>query len=213
MRAWRISRPETKPLPRSPLSLSPSPPERGERAGVRGSQFQFAMSAEHLRVAVRPTARSTPSPSDRGERRQDVMPSYRAVSGDERGCRHPPGFTSAEITPSRPALSPVPGARGKKLRDVAGTPLDSGRCLRSSALDFSEPVRRISSPCPSASDRAGQSSPRPRVSLQDRFELFFSRGRRIDGLWIGGVGEKSSPASRRVEEAPWSDQDLRSNQI
>jgi hypothetical protein len=43
--------------------------------------------------------------------------------------------------------------------------------------------------------------PRPRVSLQDRFELFFSRGRRIDGLWIGGVGEKSSPASHRVEGA------------
>jgi hypothetical protein len=42
---------------------------------------------------------------------------------------------------------------------------------------------------------------RPRVSLEDRFELFFSRGRSIDGLWIGGIGEKSSPASHRVEEA------------
>ena len=49
--------------------------------------------------------------------------------------------------------------------------------------------------------RARTKLPRPRVNLQDRYELFFSRGRRIDGLWIGGIGEKSSPASRRVEEA------------
>jgi hypothetical protein len=42
---------------------------------------------------------------------------------------------------------------------------------------------------------------RPRARLDDRYVLFFSRGRRIDGLWIGGIGEKSSPASHRVEEA------------
>jgi hypothetical protein len=51
--------------------------------------------------------------------------------------------------------------------------------------------------------RQGRTGPaKPRVSLEDRFLLVFSRERRrVDGLWIGGLEGKSSPAWPRVEAA------------
>jgi len=51
--------------------------------------------------------------------------------------------------------------------------------------------------------RQGRTEPaRPRVTLEDRFLLFFSRERRrVDGLWIGGLEGKSSAAWPRIEAA------------
>jgi hypothetical protein len=43
--------------------------------------------------------------------------------------------------------------------------------------------------------------PRPRARLGDRFLLWASHGRRIDGLWVGSDSDKNSPAARHVEEA------------
>ena len=44
--------------------------------------------------------------------------------------------------------------------------------------------------------------PKSRATLADRFALWFSKGTRVDGLWIGGFFvDKSSPAFSRVEEA------------
>jgi hypothetical protein len=42
---------------------------------------------------------------------------------------------------------------------------------------------------------------RPRPDFADRFALFFSRGRRIDGLWIGGFMVESPVAFQRVIDA------------
>lgn len=44
-------------------------------------------------------------------------------------------------------------------------------------------------------------SPVTRPSLADRYALWFSKGRVIDGLWIGSAQADSEPALRRVEAA------------
>ena len=46
-----------------------------------------------------------------------------------------------------------------------------------------------------------QQRPKYRALLIERFELLFTPGRRIDGLWIGAMKDKGWPDLDRVEEA------------
>ncbi|HWI26026.1 MAG TPA: hypothetical protein VN668_03595 [Stellaceae bacterium] len=43
--------------------------------------------------------------------------------------------------------------------------------------------------------------PRARARLSERLLLWISKGRRIDGLWVGTAADESSPVLRPVEEA------------